>query len=446
MRTRVVPVILFLLLSMRVVDGAALTLGTAVGMAVDHNFDLAEKRLRAAAPALQEQIERAAFRWKVRPFFGVETSEDEVALSRVGSRVERQLGGGTLLQARGEWIVREEGSDEQAVDLTLEQPLFRRQGELWSMRGVAGAVYQRRVAEWSLHRETEALILRVVELYTDVLRQERRVEDERGALARAGELARLLELRERQGRANGVEVLEMRLLRQEAEQRLRRAEERVLRSRGDLAELLGISREQLPDLEAAEVPEVPARTRSEWLEVARGRRTEYAQALAAYDEARRQVEVQRRELYPDVRLLGRWRPVAEGGEEGAWFAGVTGGQELDFDLTRMRVEREELQARAALMAVTSLELRLSREMRQAEDRHRFAAEELALAEGRGRVAAERLRLARSLYALGRVDATQVRQAEEAGVRAEAEEVDARVEAVRAAYGFLHSAGLLLGGE
>ncbi len=432
-----------LILSGFALSDELLPLPEAVSAAVEHNFDLAASRLRAAVPGLQTEIERAAFRWKVRPFFGVESSEDEVALTRAGVRLDRQLQEGTLLQTRGEWVSRDEGENEQTVDVSVEQPLFRRYGSLWAKRGVDSAVYQSRVAEWGLHRETESLMLRVVEAYTETLRQQRRVVAESEALVRADELVRLLEIRERQGRATGVDLLEMRMLHQEAQLRYRRAEEGERRVRGELAELLGRAPEQLPALQAVTPPDTPEKSELELYELARERRTEIHQALATYEDALRQVDLQRRELYPDVRLLGRWQPVSENDQE-SWFAGLSGGQTLDLGVTRLQIQREETQARAALTTVAATELRISREIRNARSRLSAAVEEEGLAEGQLRLAWERLRLARRLFPLGRGDAPQLRQAEESATRAEHAREDARVERVRAAYAFLHSLGLLLG--
>ncbi len=426
-------------------DTHRLDLAQAIDQALRHNFDLMRRRLSAGIPDLQVELEAAEFEWQLRPFFGVESSEKEITLSRLGTSLDRRHAAGGLFQARGEWIGRAEGEDEQFVDLSFDQPLFRRFGRTYTQRSLDSALFQARAAQRALEAESAALVLRVVEAFSGQVRQSDRVREEEAALVRAHELFRLLELRERQGRASRVEVMEMRMLHQETESRLRLARERAETLRLELAEWIGRVPEQMPALAEPAIPRLPERSLAEMQAMAWTNRVERQQALDAYGDARRRVRVEKRERYPDLRLLSRWRPV--GSEDvGSWFVGISGGRTLDLKTTDIRIRQEEQAARAALAEVAAVELRLNREVQQARSRCQAAADALVLAESQHALALERLRLAGAYYRQGRADALQWRNAESARVAAERDVADARTELLRGRYALLHAVGLLLGGE
>jgi outer membrane protein TolC len=426
-------------------DTNRLDLAQAIDQAVRYNFDQMRRRLAASIPALQVELEMADFEWQVRPFFGVESSEKEVTLSRLGASLDRRHSAGGLFQARGEWVGRAEGDEDRFVDLSFDQPLFRRFGKTYAQRALESARFQARSAERSLESESAALILRVVDAFSGLVRQNDRVREEEEALVRAHELLRLLELRERQGRASRVEVMEMRMLHQETELRLRLARERGETLRLELAEWIGRVPEQMPALAEPAIPRLPERPLAHLQAMAWTNRVERHQALDAYEDARRRVRVEKRERYPDLRLLSRWRPV--GSEDvGSWFVGVSGGRTLDLKTTDIRIRQEEQAARAALAEVAAVELRLNREVQAASSRCQAAAETLVLAEKQYALSLERLRLAGAYYRQGRADALQWRNAESSRVAAERDLADARAELLRGRYALLHAVGLLLGGS
>jgi|GEM_PF-1160904 len=421
-----------------------LSLPEAVSEAVEHNFDLAAARLRAVFPEIQVQIEKSDFRWRVRPSFALERSSEHLVLTRLAGTASKEFSSGALFQTRAEWTTREEGRDSESVEVRVEQPLFRRFGELAALRNVDAATHRLHMARWNLQRETGMLMMRVVRAFTSALNQERRVEREALALARADDLVRMVQMKRRQGRATVVDVLEMKTLHQEAELRLRRAEEHLIRTRAELAELLGRVAEQVPELEPVALDPWEGVPAAESEKLAREHRVERMQALASYEDARRQLKLERRELYPDISLVGSWEPVAVE-NEGNWFFGLSGGGTLDRHVTELEVEQQEARVHAALMEVASVELQLSREVREALSRLRMVEEELRLADTRTELASKRLRMTRGLYPGGRTSALQLREAEEEWVEAEAELDELRLERVRARYGYWHALGLLVGG-
>jgi outer membrane protein TolC len=420
-----------------------LTLEEAIGIALEENFSLTTATLNALFPEIQEQIEQQAFTWRIRPGIRVESRRDQNAEGRARLDAERLTSRGTVFRASAEWVEREEGESGALTEIRAEQPLFRRYGKLYTLRNLDRAAYQREASQRSLQQETESLVLRVVEVYTASIYGKELEKQERAAVERADRLWRLVNARERQGRATGVDVLEMDLLRRQAALRLERVIESNIQTKGLLAEILGRVPEQVPPLEPVTLPEenFPDIRESEVL--AWENRVELEQALADYDEAHRQVKLQKRELYPDVRLLASYQPETSLREEG-WFAGVSAGQDLDLRIKKLEVEQEEAAVRAALTRVAAVELRILREVRDVHSQLRTADREVELARDQVTLSAERYRLARGLYPSGRVDAQGLRDAEVEWVRAQTQFKDAELERVRVRYRFWHTLGLLLG--
>lgn len=415
----------------------------AIEVALQNNFSLTSARLRALFPDLQVEIEQQAFDWQFQPSLRIESNERTTGEFRGRMDVERLTAPGTVFRAHAEWVEREEGESGAVAGVRVEQPLFRQFGRLYTERNLSRAEYQRAAARRSFQQETEALILRVVEAFTATIYGNELNKQQAAAVERAENLWRLVKIRKRQGRATGVDVLEMDLLRRQAALRLERTMEATIQSRTRLAELLGRVPEQLPPLEPVTVPEetFPDLSRSE--ELARENRLELDQALADYDEAHRQLKLQEREFYPDVRLLASYRPETSLERE-EWFAGISAGKDLNLRINKLEVEQEELAVQAAGIRIAAVELQLVREVRDVHSQLRTADRELKLAADQVTLSEERFRLARGLYPSGRVDARKLRDAEEEWVRAQTQYKDAQLERVRVRYRFWHTLGLLLG--
>jgi outer membrane protein TolC len=420
-----------------------ISLPQAIEQALQHNFDLASSRIQASLPEVQLAIEKSDFRWKVRPSFAVEQSSDEQSSTRAEGLISKQMTSGALFQVRAEWIGRQEGANDEEVEVRLEQPLFQRFGKLDALRFVDAAEHRLKMARWSFQRETETMVMRVVRTYVDVLRQQSRLTQEIDAVARAADLVRLVSLRKQQGRANEVDLLEMKMVQQEAELRLKRTEEGLNQAKLDLSGLLGMAPEQLPPVEALFDTETPLPLIQEAEEMARENRVERLQAYAEYENARRKLKLQKREFYPDVRLITDYRPVSSQAEEGAWSVGLAAGQQLDQHTKRLEMNRESRNVEAALLKISAFELTLIREVRSAHRAYEVAVAEKALTEGKTRLAAERLRLSQALYP-NRITAVQLREAEEEDVQAKRATVEADLRLIQSRYEFWYQVGLLLG--
>jgi len=420
----------------------SLSLEQAIEISIQENLSLTASKLRALFPELQKEIAEEEFAWKFQPRFRIETREDENE-ARAQVVAEKRGSYGTVFRARAEWIERETRESGGIAELRTEQPLFRRGGKRFTRRNLDRAAYQRSTSRRRIEQETEALVVRVVEAFTSVIYGRELEKQEVASLARADELWRLVKIRKRQGRATRVDVLEMDLLRRQAALRLERITETNIQTQGLLAELLGRVPEQMPPLENVELPEedIPDLKRSETL--ARENRLDREQALADYAEARRQLSLQEREIYPDVTLVATYRPETTIEEEN-WFAGITAGRDLDVQVSKLEIQQEEASVRAALSRLASVELQISREVRDAHSQLRTSERELELAADQVTLSEERYRLARGLYPSGRVDAQGLRDAEEEWARSQTAYKDAVLERVRTRYRFWNTLGMLLG--
>lgn len=424
-------------------EDARMSLPVAIEEALQHNFTLAARQIELTYPNIQLQIAQSDFRWNVRPNFLVEKRQNEEGSATASVRGQRQFSPGTLFEVSASWTGRENNDNGEQVDLRLEQPLFQNFGKLSAYRYVDEADYQVKLAQLRFQRETENLILRVVNSYTMALNQSERLKQEMAALIRAADLVRLVEVKQRQGRATGVDVLEMKMLHQQAELRFRQAEERLIQSRADLAELVGRVSDQLPELENVilDEKEFPALADAE--EMARTHRVERKQVLLAYENARRNLKLEERELYPDVRVLGNWRPVSDANEN-EWFAGISAGRSLDVHVIKLQIEQEQNQVQAALLQIAATELQLNREVLQAHSRIMTLEREMEIAESQVILSQERLRMANGLFPSGRTSSLQLRDAEEECVNAQTKKADVSLQQVRARYEFWYVLGLLLG--
>ncbi|MDF3127919.1 TolC family protein [Kiritimatiellaeota bacterium B1221] len=420
-----------------------LSLEEAVSEAIAHNFSLAASEIEATFPETQLEIAGSNFRWNLRPSFQAERGSDDDGSASAQLQSGRTFSPGTVFEMKAAWISQESGDSGGRLDVNLEQPLFQRFGKLSTYQYVDEATFQLESARLRFHRETENLILRVVTGFTAVLNQEERMRQEMDALIRAADLVRLVEVKKRQGHATGVDVLEMKMLHREAQLRFQQAEEQLILARADLAETMGRVSAQLPSLKPIPQVDEDFPDLAEAEKLAREHRVERTQVLLAYENARRKLKLEERERYPDVRLVGNWRPVDES-DESSWFAGLRADRSLDLHVIQLQIEQQENQVQAALLEIGATELQIHREVLQAHSRLKTLAQELEIAEAQLDLSRERLRLAKGLYPSGRTSSLQLRDAEAEWVNAQSQKTDVLLQQVRARYQFWYALGLLLG--
>ncbi|WFB34711.1 TolC family protein [Kiritimatiellota bacterium B12222] len=414
----------------------------AITEAIENNFELATDKIQATLPEFGVSISESDFRWKLFPLLSANTNSDGQGIFTAEASVEKKFSPGTQFELRGIWNVRESGENGEEVTIQIEQPLFKDFGKLMSYQDIDQAKYQLFLAQLGLHRQTESLILQVVNSFTIALNQSDRVDLEMAALIRAADLVRLVEVKVRQGSATTVDLLEMKMLHQEAELRFRQAEESLVIARASLAELLGRVHEQLPPLASVELEPLDLPSLAESEKLAREHRPERKQALATYANARRQLSINERQLYPDVRLVGNYKPVSEG-DGNEWFAGIQAGRNVDRFVLNVQAEQQAQQVEAALLQVASTELQINREVLQIHSRLKTLEKEMEIADAQLVLSKERLRLATGLYPSGRTDATQLSDAEKEWVAAQTQKTDVILQQVRARYEYWYVLGMLL---
>lgn len=418
----------------------------AVLEALEHNFSLAARKIESTFPEKRLEIARSQFRWNLFPSFQAQVGEYNDGSGIAEIRTTKSFSAGTVFEVKAGWVERgAEGESGERVDLQLEQPLFQRFGKLTTYQFVDEAAFQMESAQLRFHRETETLILRVVTVFTGVLNQEERLRQEQAALVRAAELVRLVEVKTRQGNANTVDVLEMKMLHRQAELRYRQAEERLILLQAELAELLGRTITQLPELKPIPLDEITFPPLADAEGLARENRVDRIQVLLAYENERRKLSLEERGRYPDVRLLGSVRPVDEREDASTeWFAGLRAGRSLDRRVIDLQIQQQEDTVQAAGLQIAATELQIQREVLQAHSRLTTLSKEREIAEAQLKLSEERLRLAKGLYPSGRSSAFQLRDAEEEWVSAQAQKTDVLLQQVRARYQFWYVLGVLLG--
>lgn len=424
-------------------EHSSLSLNEAVSESLQHNFSYASREIESAFPETRLEIARSDFRWNLNSGLEAERSSENEGALLTRIRADKKFSPGTVFEMRAQWRTADSGENGGQADFRLEQPLFQSFGKLASYQYVDEAQFQLEISRLRFQRETESLILRVVSSFISVLKQKESLRQETAALVRAANLVRLVEVKERQGHATGVDVLDMKMLHHQAELRYRQAEERLELTRAELAELMGRVSDQLPDLEPLSEEEFAVPPLNEAVKLARENRVERMQALLNYENARRHLRLEEREQYPDVRLIGTWQPVNES-DETAWFAGVRAGRSLDLHLVRLQIEQQENQVQAALMEIAATELQIHREVLQARNRLLTLNHEQKIAGTQLSLSRERLRLAKGLYPSGRTTSVQLRDAEEEWVNAQADKTDVILQQVLARYQFWYALGLLLG--
>lgn len=408
-----------------------------------HNLNLIGRRLQAEIPALDVEKELRAFRWQLRPNLTVEKDEGLGQAVRAGAEVEKRFRRGTRVFVDGDYTVRDGQENDTLLNLRLEQPLFQRYGKAFNEDALDAARFRTRTAGYGIELELNALILQSVEGFADVKRLQRRVKDEELAVVRSHELLRLVEARERQGRATPVDVLELKMVRQSAVARLNRLRRDEENARTDLAALMGRSLEQLPLLGQAVEPAFKVPQTAEAVGTGLSNRVERVAALDAYGEARRQLDVNKQLRYPDVRVVGRWQPEA-GNQTESWYLGLSARRELDRKEVELGLEQDEKQVRAALTRVAQVELQIVREVRESLSSLGAAEAERELSDQQLILADTRLELARRLYAAQRADVTRLRDAENALVLAQARKIEADSDLLIQKYRLLRAMGLLIG--
>lgn len=449
--------------------GALLGLGHGTGVAVEsidlswainhalaQNRDLARAALDVGASRYGIEASRADFRLSVRPEASATGTAEDNAYS-YGLVTSKKLMTGTTLSIGGsvDDLPDELGGlglrQGRRVQVAISQPIFRNFGRLIHGEGVLQASNDLKTAQRRYELQKNDLVISVVETYESLLRLQRQVESDTESFKRMDDLHRVTQAHELIGKTTRVDTLRVALLRGEAESRLEVAMERLASTQKDFVELLGLPLDEEFELAPVpvltfEIPEIDAA-----VGIALRNRVDYAQVLQDHEDARRHVQIARRQLLPDIRLsVGHewWddNTAASGGlepDDNVWFFRVSVGTDLNPAIERAELSQSQLQVRSSSQLVEIIELSIARQVQQQLLAHRRARQELDIAARNFELAASRAKLTRRLFELGRENNFSVTDAETAFIQSENRLFFARSESVNSGYRLMRALGTLV---
>ncbi len=429
-----------------------LTLETAIGLALQHNVALAQGALGIDRSRLGVQAAKDEFRVEVSPYGNV-NSTDDGADWRYGLRAEKKLLWGTEVGLGTEVVRYPSFVDENwrsAVRVDLRQPLFRRFGKQVNEEGItiAGERWRAETRRWELQKAD--LIVDVVRAFETIIRLRKQIACDDSVIDRAGKLRELTRIRERQGRASRVDTLRIELQWGQAQARLETHREEAVSAWIELAELLGRSSAQEPDLTPAPLPDLEIPSMDALVRTALSNRLDYAQAIDDYRSSRRQEKLAHRNLQPDLDLVASSEQYDQDSrfsdslnfDQQLWTVGLAGQMNLlqRRGKTAVAVAAVDVQSARAVIRVKSLSI--TRDVQQAASAYRKARAELSIA-GRNHEAAQaRAELAHRLFEMGHGDNFAATDAENAFIEAETQILTTRSQVCLAGYRLLRAMGTL----
>jgi len=440
-RTSGLMALLLLLLPARADE--PMSLEAAIATALRHNRSLLNVQTSIADAELEREARLADFR--LTP--GLRTAagrgpDSEQAEAGLELRQAFTTGGDVRVFGG---IVYDGNQEQTRLRVNARQPLLRQAGALVTLEPLTRAERGLTDARRAAFERKQFLVLEVAVAYDAILRAARQVDSDERSLERLEGLAALTRAREETGQVSRVDVLRMELQRGEAESRLQNSRDVLENLREEFALLLGLDPLQRFTLSPPPLLELDPPDPDEAFVIALRNRIDIARALDALDDAGRQIRIARRNLLPDVRLIGDLE--ADGDfpdiQNDTWFVGFT--IEPDFNPTERRAgaARSELRREQVERQVAELHHFVQRDVRRQLRDYRRSQSNLVITARNRDLSARRLELSEALFRMGRGDAVTLSDAEDAHALAIRSELTARSDASLAAYRLLLVLGTLL---
>lgn len=337
-------------------------LEAAIDLALRQNASLRIAALQLDLDRLAREGARIRFATEWKPEAGWRNADDSEQRYAALSAVKKTVWG-TALEVEGRveqrWYDGIPDYHRDRVRVRLAQPLLRQFGELVNREPLTSA--ERRVLaaerEWELRKAD--LVIQVLETYERLFLLQQQMTFDEVRMRRLERLVRLTEAKEKQGRASRVDVLRVQLQHGEARSRQFEIREQLTSAAADLSELLGLSSDVALEAVRAPVPELEMPEYSEAVELAAANRLDYAQVLQDCEDAARGVRIARRNLLPDLRVIGEYERFGEGEtaqaasrlDKDAWLVALT----LDPTDVLRRGERVKLR-QAEINEMTAREI------------------------------------------------------------------------------------------
>ena len=435
-------------------DSVLLTVEEAVSRALTHNRAIAAAELDLNGRAMSAEQARYQFAFNLAPVADalVRSSSDSFRYGLVGSQ---QLEFGTEIETG----VRADQVDPDNADRTragyayvqVTQPLFRDWGTLVNREGIESADSRTIAARRVLELRKQDIVLQVIETCQGLLRLQRLAADEQRSIERYDRLLRLTRAKEKQGRATPVDSLRIALLKGQAEARKATAEEQRIALQADFANLLGADSDQRWMPAERDDLRIARPDRDTAIAIAISNRLDLAQAYQDYTDAQRGLRIARRNLLPDLSLVGRYERFDSGPDwseawafdEDGWVVGLSADSDLLLRDERLGVRQAALGEQGALLRIADADALVRRQVDQALSACRRADSDQDIAARNLDLATRRANLAQRLFEKGRVDHTSATDAEIELLDARTQWLNARAESEIAGYRLLRAMGLLV---
>lgn len=426
----------------------------AINIALGGNRNLAALELDLNGRALSAESARYKFAFNLYPVADAATRSSSDTY-RYGLRGTQKIPAGTEIEAgvRAEEFNYDtaDSSRSAVAHIQVNQPLFRDFGTLVNRENIEQADSSVMAARRALESRKADLIIEVVSTCQELLKLQRAIEEETQTIERYDRLYRLTHAREKQGRATRVDRLRIELLKGQSEARKAADEESLRSTQALLTDLLGADADRRfmpadePDVRLA----LPARDAA--VEAALSNRLDYAQALQDQSDARRGMAIARRQLQPDLALIGRYEQFGQGPDwndawafdDEEWSVGIAAQSDFMMRNERIAVKQAALDEASAAVRIEDVASLVRRQVDVALSENRRADSDLQLAERNLDVARQRASLAQRLFEKGRIDHTSATDAEVELQEARSTLIDARAETVIAGYRLLRIMGLLV---
>ena len=420
-----------------------LSLDDAIATALRHNRNLLNVQSAISEAELEREARLADFRLTpgIRSTAGRGPAREQ---AEAGLELRQTFTTGGEVRVFG-GIVYDGNSEETRLRVNARQPLFRQAGSLVTLEPLVRADRALTDARRAAFERRQMLVLEVAVAYEAILRAARQVESDERSLTRLDGLSALTRAREETGQVSRVDVLRLELQRGEAETRLQNSRDILDTLREEFALLLGRDPLQRFILTPPPLLELDPPDPDEAFVLALRNRIDLARALDALDDAGRQIRIARRNLLPDVRLIGDLE--ADGDfpdlQNESWFVGFS--LEPDFNAVDRQagVARAELRREQIERQVAELHHLVQRDVRRQLRDYRRSQSNLVIATRNRELSDRRLQLSEALFRMGRGDAVTLSDAEDALALAVRTELAARSDASLSAYRLLLTLGTLL---
>ena len=432
---------LLALLTLRAAE--PLSLDAAIATALRHNRALLNVQSAVSEAEVEREARLADFRLTpgIRSAAGRGPDREQ---AEAGIELRQALTTGGDVRVFG-GIVYDGNREQTRLRVNARQPLLRQAGSLVTLEPLTRAERGLTDARRAAFERKQSLVLEVAVAYEAILRAARQVESDTRSLERLQGLVALTRAREDTGDVSRVDVLRMELQRGEAETRLQNSRDILETLREEFALLLGLDPLQRFTLSPPPLLELDPPDPDEAFVLALSNRIDIARALDALEDAGRDIRIARRNLLPDVRLIGDLE--ADGDfpdlQNETWFVGFTVEPDFNPADRRAGVARSELRREQLERQVAELHHIVQRDVRRQLRDYRRSQSNLAIATRNRELSDRRLELSEALFRMGRGDAVTLSDAEDAHALAIRTELAARSDASLSAYRLLLTLGTLL---